>query len=1063
MMIEGGEAQPWEEILDLPFDSDRFRTRLIAPLCPLFKPSKSLSRGGVGASLELPLAFERHIHSMYELGVGRDSLDEELPVWVISTHKSSTLIRRGATLRHAALFHLARAQYRQAIVVYISNEDQGRRWWLSWVTFAEDRSVGHPYPREDEMSILSAHRYSFRVGVGVNTLATRALLARLCSRRDVSCATLDDTFKIDSLKMLFFERVYLLIEELSRSPVLADGLKASGEEPRRWALRYLQRRLFIYCARSSLNDDSERPLNLSALDPLLSDLEPPLVYSNHIRDLLNQVDFSPLEAFIYCAQEPMSEDREAVIDPEMLGDLFEDSLTRHRRRDQGVYYTPREIVRFMCRESLSHLLYTHARSTLSRGGEKSDEGESRALEDAIKALIYRARSISNQEVILRQNDREIEAMTDSSPLVGLIDAERLERPLIERLYTLRVCDPAVGSGAYPLMFYRTVMATYEALSTIAQSPPLRSLSSLSYDLLTRLHCVDINPDAVALTRMRLWLALLDHQGAVVDEIRCRAPLCERLSSSLPRLTFQVVCGNALNVSPPLAISTHQALMVARFKRKYFDASSSTERADILDHLRIRYPKALPLSLRDHALSASGEHPDDPALLFDLRSAFIDIWTPESGGFDLLIGNPPYHQYTKARKREVKGLLESPIYHKALGGRANAYKFFLAQSLSLLKGGGLLAMLFQNNFLADASAQRLRRFFLTKQSVLRLDSFPERDRVSARVFPSAKMSVLILFSKNTPPPSDHSFSLAIWSSRDMSDGRSIRLSYDELERIDPKGLVIPSLDQRALPLLKKLSGLPRLHQAFRCLQGEINLSIHRPYLSDSPTIDSPLVLKGAEVQRWRRASVMSQGQRVYLLREEYLAQYRGAKSQHHRWPRLVMQGITGVDEPLRLKATWIDEGIFCAHSVNYISLKGIDDEVALYTLAVLNSDVFNWFFKVFSTNSNVNSYEIHALPYLPYRESFRPISILSRALLSRGSHHLETTGHLEAVLQGLIFELYFGDEFEDAQVSIFHEFSRVSSRTDDVEFSLELDQIYERARGTLDRIDSIESVKLIKSR
>lgn len=74
----------------------------------------------------------------------------------------------------------------------------------------------------------------------------------------------------------------------------------------------------------------------------------------------------------------------------------------------------------------------------------------------------------------------------------------------------------------------------------------------------------------------------------------------------------------------------------------------------------------------------------------------------------------------------------------------------------------------------------------------------------------------------------------------------------------------------------------------------------------------------------------------------------------------MQGITGVNETVRLKMTIIDSGIFCGNSANYILIEdsGMQQE---YLLALLNSRLLNWFFKLFSTNSNVNGYEVDNLP------------------------------------------------------------------------------------------------------
>lgn len=73
----------------------------------------------------------------------------------------------------------------------------------------------------------------------------------------------------------------------------------------------------------------------------------------------------------------------------------------------------------------------------------------------------------------------------------------------------------------------------------------------------------------------------------------------------------------------------------------------------------------------------------------------------------------------------------------------------------------------------------------------------------------------------------------------------------------------------------------------------------------------------------------------------------------------MQGMTGANDMIRIVMALVPEGFYLANSCNYLfPPKGID----IYALlGVLNSKLINWFFRCFSTNSNVNGYEIDNLP------------------------------------------------------------------------------------------------------
>jgi hypothetical protein len=106
--------------------------------------------------------------------------------------------------------------------------------------------------------------------------------------------------------------------------------------------------------------------------------------------------------------------------------------------------------------------------------------------------------------------------------------------------------------------------------------------------------------------------------------------------------------------------------------------------------------------------------------------------------------------------------------------------------------------------------------------------------------------------------------------------------------------------------------------------------------------------------------MSQGEILFLKSGEYLKENHGKRSQHYKLDRIVMQGITGVNERTRLRMMLAEAGTFCANSVNYIVLDDptIENE---YILGIMNSTLLNFLFSKTSTNSNVNGYEVDNLP------------------------------------------------------------------------------------------------------
>ncbi len=120
----------------------------------------------------------------------------------------------------------------------------------------------------------------------------------------------------------------------------------------------------------------------------------------------------------------------------------------------------------------------------------------------------------------------------------------------------------------------------------------------------------------------------------------------------------------------------------------------------------------------------------------------------------------------------------------------------------------------------------------------------------------------------------------------------------------------------------------------------------------------------------------------------------------------MQGITGVDEKTRLKMTLVEPGVFCGNSVNYILIEGTGLEYK-FLLGLLNSTILNWYFKVFSTNSNVNGYEVDNFPIPDISQlNQKPISgLVDQILTAKQANPQADTRAWEAEIDRLVYALY----------------------------------------------------------
>lgn len=380
----------------------------------------------------------------------------------------------------------------------------------------------------------------------------------------------------------------------------------------------------------------------------------------------------------------------------------------------------------------------------------------------------------------------------------------------------------------------------------------------------------------------------------------------------------------------------------------------------------------------------------------------------------MIGNPPYFKYEGNHKDEIKILKKQKELKSSFSGKLNAYKLFLAKALSsLVSQNGTICYIFQNSFLADQQAYLLRKELFDKSQIISIDSFPERDNKKKRVFESAKMSVCIpLIKKNI---SDKPFVVNFWDDKNKTSGITASFKKSDITALDPEYYTIPRIKTEYIDLLMKLKAFSKF--PLKCYEGELNMTFHKPYFIQNK--NNPKILKGASIQRYYFTEIMSQGEIEYLNEKRYLNDFKGEKTEHHNFERIAMQGMTGANDKIRIVMSLVPKGIYLANSCNYIL--PTKDFPSKYLLGLLNSKLLNWYFRCFSTNSNVNSYEIENIPIptaTPAQQ--KPIitlvdKILAAKKASAGSATKADTTALEHKIDELVYKLYGLTEEEIAIV------------------------------------------------
>lgn len=229
-------------------------------------------------------------------------------------------------------------------------------------------------------------------------------------------------------------------------------------------------------------------------------------------------------------------EKEVAIDPEMLGKVFENLLEIKDRKSKGSYYTPREIVHYMCQQSLINYLETNVSIPREDIEKFVQFGEFTNAED--ERILIRVKEI-NEEMIrspgkVNEFEKEIRKCIDDLSLPNTIFAnkEKIDALLKE----VKIVDPAVGSGAFPVGMMTEIVKARSVLTPFFPETERKKRTDYNLKRETIENClygVDIEPSAVDITKLRFWLSL------IVDELDMKN------IKPLPNLDHKIMVGNSL--------------------------------------------------------------------------------------------------------------------------------------------------------------------------------------------------------------------------------------------------------------------------------------------------------------------------------------------------------------------------------------------------------------------------------------------------------------------------------------------------------------------------------------
>jgi DNA modification methylase len=742
--------------------------------------------------------------------------------------------------------------------------------------------------------------------------------------------------------------------------------------------------------------------------------------------------FDTFNSYNFTVYEDAPNEHTVAVDPEMLGHIFENLLEDNK--DKGAFYTPKEIVHYMCKESLKTFLLSKI---------VSDNNQSEKAKDVITKII------EHQPL----NEEERKYINEKGNVITT------------SLENVKICDPAIGSGAFPMGFLQEIYYIKITLQQLGITTEQTDAQIKKHIIEKNIYGVDIDAGAVDIARLRFWLSL------VVDE---------QLPQPLPNLDFKIMQGNSLlesyqgvdlsnllqdnnnlmlvenaqkdlfgnYVEPQLRITFTKKDFTESLQqdiKKYFSITDAEtkkslkkqinnkiqEHIDYNLELRRNHLERLKLEITPKYKNATltlkqerekesleqeitkldisrkeiiklQETDEKPFFLWHIY--FADVFKGannlDNSGFDIVIGNPPYNEL-RDLPENIQKIYKESIFHKyALGGRVNLFQYFYPLGINITKNNGIITFITQNSLLAEESAINNRKYIFNSSKILKIDSFPERDNKEKRVFKSAKMSVCICFLKKEISEKSSLFTLNIWQDKEMINKRSIILSKDKIYSIFGNDMIIPICDEKSFKILYKI----RNSNSFfiNSNAGEVDMTRYKKDFSKDTRLYR--VITGAQILKYRLTSTPSQGEIIYI--DKNKLKLSDNRKEDINGKRIVLQRITGVDSKIRIIATLVEGGYLCANSTNYISVYRNNIDI-YFLLGVLNSSTINFFFKLTSTNTNVTGKELDRLPIpiIKKKEQQPIITLVEQILKLKNENPKADITNIESQIDILVYKLY----------------------------------------------------------
>lgn len=708
-----------------------------------------------------------------------------------------------------------------------------------------------------------------------------------------------------------------------------------------------------------------------------------------------------LKRYNFTVEENTPFDQDVSLDPELLGKVFENLLASYNpetqttaRKQTGSFYTPREIVQYMVDESL----VAHLKRTVG----DDFEAEYRKL--------------------IQYTDEKL----------SLTDGQR--KAILQSIYQCKVLDPACGSGAFPMgmlqqmvhilnridpdnrewknmMVKNAISETSEAYLNATDDERKEMVADIErsfnenvnrpdyarklYLIENCIYGVDIQPIAIQISKLRFFISL------VVDQKTNDNPVDNFGIRPLPNLEAKFVAANTLvsidkkdaNLFTSDEVLQKEAEMKDAKHRIFSAKTVKTKRKykDRVTELR----NELAVMLED--IGAVGNEEAQQLASWDMfdqnvSSTFFDSeWMfGINKGFDIVIGNPPYHQLSKDKSAQMTYREYLKRRYNTSGGRQNTFIYFTHLGIELTTQKGILTYIIPNTILTQEYYKDTRKLILEEtilQKVVFYNKMPFENAVVE--------NVTFVFSKSKQ--ADYKILYYI-SDVNSVDYYCTKRKSDFLSS-PTFAFSFKSNDLNNKIALKsiKLKDICNINQAI-ALKGDKSLSVKR----DNPFGKYYKLLDGRNINRY---SVTWTGEYLdYCLERIHSCK---TKTIFEVPEKLLFRRVSA-----NLIFTYDNNQYYALNTIVVVTLKGEKTISLKYLLALLNSKLLNFYYvtehkstkKVFS---EIQARSVGELPIklIAAERQEKLVGLVDQIINSKEDDTQADTSTLENEIDKQVYHLY----------------------------------------------------------